>query len=261
MLHSENTGIVASPSTSSSYQLFQPFSSTSLVGSVRITRSSIIALPSVRTGSSTPLSFSQPRFGQPVQTATSPPQRLIVMPSSQQPISSMSRNLRPTATRPPKLRKEPEVLFSYLPLVGGEILIHDTDMACLEEGEFLNDIIIDFYLDYLVHSLPEDQRQRLHVFSTYFWTKLSSSGHHGATVAKNQNGLDSQSKKRDLMHSKVARWTKNVDLFEKDFILIPINEDAHWYLAIICYPGLVGPCYLNDADGKDEEAKNGVSGS
>jgi len=28
-------------------------------------------------------------------------------------------------------------------------------------------------------------------------------------------------------------------LFSKDFIIVPINESSHWYLAIICYPGLV----------------------
>ena len=36
------------------------------------------------------------------------------------------------------------------------------------------------------------------------------------------------------------RWTKNLSLFEKDFIIVPINEgNTHWTLAIICYPGAV----------------------
>ncbi len=38
-------------------------------------------------------------------------------------------------------------------------------------------------------------------------------------------------------HERVQKWTKNVDLFEKDFIVIPINEHAHWYMAIVCFPG------------------------
>jgi len=26
------------------------------------------------------------------------------------------------------------------------------------------------------------------------------------------------------MHSQVRTWTKNVDIFEKDFVIVPINE-------------------------------------
>ena len=43
-------------------------------------------------------------------------------------------------------------------------------------------------------------------------------------------------------HKNVKRWTKNIDIFKKDFVIIPINvKDIHWYLAIICYPGLLAP--------------------
>lgn len=41
-------------------------------------------------------------------------------------------------------------------------------------------------------------------------------------------------------HLRVTKWTKNVNIFEKDFIIIPINEQSHWFLVIICYP------YLNE---------------
>ena len=33
-------------------------------------------------------------------------------------------------------------------------------------------------------------------------------------------------------HSQVKRWTKHVDLFSKDFIIIPINEE---YAACLCF--------------------------
>ena len=44
-------------------------------------------------------------------------------------------------------------------------------------------------------------------------------------------------------HERVEKWTKNVNLFEKDFLIVPINKSAHWYLAIICYPYLLEPVY------------------
>ena len=36
------------------------------------------------------------------------------------------------------------------------------------------------------------------------------------------------------------KWTikKKINLFEKDFVFIPINENSHWFLAIICNPGI-----------------------
>lgn len=40
---------------------------------------------------------------------------------------------------------------------------------------------------------------------------------------------------------RVASWTKNVNIFEKDFVIVPINEQSHWFLAIICFPSLKEP--------------------
>jgi Ulp1 family protease len=37
-----------------------------------------------------------------------------------------------------------------------------------------------------------------------------------------------------------------VDIFEKDFLIIPINERAHWFLAIVCFAGLSGPVTMKD---------------
>jgi sentrin-specific protease 7 len=41
-------------------------------------------------------------------------------------------------------------------------------------------------------------------------------------------------------YERVRRWTKKVNIFEKDFVIVPINEHSHWFVAVICYPGLVG---------------------
>lgn len=43
-----------------------------------------------------------------------------------------------------------------------------------------------------------------------------------------------------------------MNIFEKDFIVIPINKNAHWYIAIICYPNLREPVY----EPKSNEIKN-----
>ena len=53
-------------------------------------------------------------------------------------------------------------------------------------------------------------------------------------------------------HSRVKKWTKDVNIFDKDFIIIPINKNQHWYIAIICYPSLSAPVYSNEKRVKPE---------
>lgn len=36
-------------------------------------------------------------------------------------------------------------------------------------------------------------------------------------------------------------WTRHVDIFKKDFLFVPVNQEAHWYLVVICFPGLEEP--------------------
>lgn len=62
-----------------------------------------------------------------------------------------------------------------------------------------------------------------------------------STARKTQSDKDIKLTASQRRHSRVEKWTKNVNLFEKDFVIIPINEQQHWFLAIICFPGLTGP--------------------
>jgi len=43
----------------------------------------------------------------------------------------------------------------------------------------------------------------------------------------------------DDVYERVKNWTKKIDLFEKDFIVVPVNEKSHWYLLIVCFPSKV----------------------
>ena len=52
------------------------------------------------------------------------------------------------------------------------------DLFCLNESEFLNDVIIDFYLKYIyVEKLAAWQRERTHVFSSCFYRRLTLKEH------------------------------------------------------------------------------------
>ncbi|KAK9531933.1 hypothetical protein VZT92_011323 [Zoarces viviparus] len=123
------------------------------------------------------------------------------------------------------------------PPAKGGMSVTNEDLHCLNDGEFLNDVIIDFYLKYLVlEKLKKDDAQRIHVFSSFFYKRLNQREQRNAPDTTN---LPIQKRK----HNRVKTWTRHVDLFQKDFIFVPINESAHWYLAVICFPGLRGPVF------------------
>ncbi|KAG9347400.1 hypothetical protein JZ751_004967 [Albula glossodonta] len=140
--------------------------------------------------------------------------------------------LQPTFTGPVvKL-----IVYPPPPAKGG-ISVTNEDLHCLNNGEFLNDVIIDFYLKYLVlEKLKKEDAHRSHVFSSFFYKRLNQRERRSVPDAPN---LPIQKRK----HNRVKTWTRHVDLFQKDFIFVPINESAHWFLAVICFPGLEGPQY------------------
>jgi hypothetical protein len=40
-------------------------------------------------------------------------------------------------------------------------------------------------------------------------------------------------------HALVKRWTRHVDLFAMDFVIVPINLHCHWSICVLVRPGLV----------------------
>ncbi|XP_037280902.2 uncharacterized protein LOC119174182 isoform X6 [Rhipicephalus microplus] len=124
------------------------------------------------------------------------------------------------------------LVYPAPPKTGG-IPVHSADLRCLREGQFLNDVIIDFYLKYLLlERSSEEVRQRTHIFSSFFYPRLTQRLN---PRAPGQQGLTPAARR----HRNVRTWTRHVDIFAKDFIVVPINQNAHWFLAVLCFPGLV----------------------
>ncbi|XP_039520272.1 sentrin-specific protease 6 isoform X1 [Pimephales promelas] len=132
----------------------------------------------------------------------------------------------------PKKEIKKLVVYPPPPAKGG-LTITEEDLNCLEEGEFLNDVILDFYLRYLVCEQQEKEDAiKCHVFSSFFFNHLTQEDPKRLPRATD---LSIQERR----HNRVKTWTRNVNLFEKDFIFVPINQMAHWYLAVICFPGKI----------------------
>ncbi|XP_020622881.1 sentrin-specific protease 6-like [Orbicella faveolata] len=140
------------------------------------------------------------------------------------------------------------IVYPPPPQTGG-ITVTTEDIACLDSGEFLNDVIIDFYLKFVFfEKLKPEDRARTHILSSFFYKRLTQ---------RNNSNNDTFTSTPDRMHSQVRTWTKNVDIFEKDFVIVPINESSHWYLAVICFAGQENPAYVNEINDDEETDTKG----
>ena len=64
----------------------------------------------------------------------------------------------------------------YPPEMAGNISVTNEDFNCLEAEQFLNDVIIDFYLKYLQYGKftnIKDVMDKSHIFTTYFYKRLT----------------------------------------------------------------------------------------
>jgi len=119
------------------------------------------------------------------------------------------------------------------------VTVSAEDYSTLEHETFLNDIIIDFYLTYLKYEvLQSESRDSIHIFSTMFYKRLLQSPKKNAKKVPHYE-TDQNLTTAEKRHFRVAGWTKNLDLFSKDVVIIPICEHSHWYLVVVIKPGLI----------------------
>ncbi|XP_042501351.1 ubiquitin-like-specific protease 1D isoform X2 [Macadamia integrifolia] len=97
-----------------------------------------------------------------------------------------------------------------------------SDIYCLAPEAFLSSTVMNFYIRYLQRPVSPTGRPRgdYHFFNTYFYKKLKEAVSY------------KKSEKDAFM--KFRRWWKGVNIFQKAYILLPIHENQHWSLAIIC---------------------------
>lgn len=84
------------------------------------------------------------------------------------------------------------------------------DIATLAGLNWLNDEVINFYMNMLMERGEKDNHPKCYAFNTFFYPKIMSGG-----------------------HSTVRRWTKKVDIFSYDYIIIPVHLGMHWCLCIV----------------------------
>lgn len=92
------------------------------------------------------------------------------------------------------------------------------DFERLHPDQFLNDNLIGLYNRFLEdHLYRRKERARVFFFNTYFYTTLTNCA-----------------RKETIIFDRVKKWTRNVDIFSYDYVVVPTNQSIHWYAAIIC---------------------------
>ncbi|XP_032457372.1 sentrin-specific protease 1 [Nasonia vitripennis] len=84
------------------------------------------------------------------------------------------------------------------------------DIQTLAGLNWLNDEVINFYMNLIMTRSNNDKYPNVYAMNTFFYPKLISGG-----------------------HSSLKRWTRKVDIFAKDIIVIPIHLGIHWCMSII----------------------------
>ncbi|CAK9163162.1 unnamed protein product [Ilex paraguariensis] len=108
------------------------------------------------------------------------------------------------------------------------VSISKRDVMLLKPETFINDTIIDFYMKYLKSKINPKEKHRFHFVNSFFFRKMADLDKDPSTACEGRAAFQ-----------RVRKWTRKVNLFEKDYIFIPVNFSLHWSLLVICHPGEV----------------------
>lgn len=95
-------------------------------------------------------------------------------------------------------------------------MIEPRDIERLQNHEWLNDNLIGAYIHFLenhVRQTNEHLGSQIYFFNSFFYAFLT--------------------RDETINYKAVQNWTKSVDIFNYEYIIVPINESHHWYAAII----------------------------
>ncbi|CAL8319823.1 unnamed protein product [Merluccius merluccius] len=104
------------------------------------------------------------------------------------------------------------------------------DLQTLSNLNWLNDEVINFYMNLLVQRSKSPGLPSVDTFNTFFYPKLLTSG-----------------------YSAVRRWTKKMDIFAADILLVPIHLGMHWCLSVVDFRKKV-IMYYDSMGGNNDEA-------
>lgn len=130
----------------------------------------------------------------------------------------------------------------------GSIELHSDSLECLNNALYINDSVIEFYLAYLLNEVcPKSLVSRVHIFDTIFFKELDQA--FNTPERRDSIQSSSSTNEKNIQPDKcddLKKWFKDVDIFKKDFLVIPICTDNHWQAILVFYPDKVEPVFINN---------------
>ena len=135
------------------------------------------------------------------------------------------------------------------------ILVTTNELARLEPGIYLNDTLVELDLRWIFEDIKPSLRQQSFYFSSFFYRKLTAQ-HHLRGASSRGGSAHSQDTRNELAHRQVRKWTQNTNIFEHDFLFIPICEHLHWYLILVAFPrAMLTGRKIKKRDGGEQEGQ------
>ncbi|KAL4704662.1 hypothetical protein ACJJTC_013446 [Scirpophaga incertulas] len=158
---------------------------------------------------------------------------IISKVNSEQKIAQLEHKLKYELSIPESLFEEPQPAVEFPPLTPvqeklvnkalgpgppNELLvekfnlrIHRRDLQTLAGLNWLNDEVINFYMNLLMQrSERRPELPKVYATNTFFYPKLMQSGQAG-----------------------LRRWTRKVDIFAHELLVVPVHLGVHWCLALV----------------------------
>ena len=101
--------------------------------------------------------------------------------------------------------------------------VHVRDLKTLNDNVYINDIIINFYLQYLTKLFEKSQRS-FYIFNTYFFPILSMGNSIDLNVPYVPSGTT------------IPKMKRKLNLLSYQYLIVPIFGGNHWSLSVIVYP-------------------------
>lgn len=162
-------------------------------------------------------------------------------------VTQVRRHTRSSSTA--SSASDSDTLMVYYPDHGkSRVKITKADFNVLGEHEMLNDSAIDFYLKWIEHEVvmqcPNMLNQFL-FFGTFFFKKMTTQ------VKAKLRGPRARLDRLASVEKYNSRGGESI--WNRRFLIVPINEAFHWSLAIAC----IGPPDQND---EDKQTTDGAAG-
>lgn len=113
------------------------------------------------------------------------------------------------------------------------------DMDKLRPEADLNDTIVGNYLKmFNFVFVPPQLEEKYFFFSTFFMEKLIGDYVREEIIIEREMSflVNAVNQKVRDNYKNVARWTKKIDIFQRDILVFPINAFKHWFCIIVLHP-------------------------